>query len=187
MTPGICFKIIPKGIGVGVGGLAGERGNKIVCLSTMFKLDDKHKAIHPLLVLYTFESFHKKKFKNKPMWLLPFNFEISSWPHSTVLTLTSERSRRALWRGPYRSTRPWTEPGAWGTGSQWERSSGRKGMQAAVGGGGVHSPTADSATVGFRVSLKHKSQKSKARSPAPIHLVPFSRCSHFFTFLPVGS
>ena len=78
MTLGICFKIIPKGIGVGVGGLVGERGRKIVCSSTTFKLDDEHRAIHPLLVLYTFESFHKKKFRNKPMWLLPLNSEVSS-------------------------------------------------------------------------------------------------------------
>lgn len=55
------------------------------------------------------------------------------------------------------------------------------------GGGGSHSPTADSATVGFRVSLKRESQKSNAHPPATTHLGPLSLCLHFFSCLSAGA
>ena len=56
-------------------------------------------------------------------------------------------------------------------------------MKAAGREVGGHSPTADSATVAFRVSLKRESQKSNARLPAPTRLGPLPLCLRLFTLL----
>lgn len=68
----------------------------------------------------------------------------------------------------------------WGVDSQCERKNGRNRIK--TNRRNIHSPTADSAMVGFLVSLKYKSQKSNAQfichhPPGAFHPLhfPFSR------------
>lgn len=88
-----------------------------------------------------------------------------------------------LQRGTYNSTQPRRNMG---NGAVSVRE-GKEGMGGRQVGGSTHSPTADSATVGFLVSLKDKSQKSNAQFMCHLHLLPFPLCTPFFTFLSVGT
>ena len=115
---GFASKIIPKGMGVEV--KTTEDCLKVdSCLSWMTNTRQ--------LILFLFYTLLKVSAINglKSMWFLPLNSDISSWPHSTVLTLTSDSSG-------VRVQAAWTERGARGSG----RSGGRRGMKAAGEGGG---------------------------------------------------
>lgn len=115
------------------------------------------------------------KFKNKPIWFLSLNYEISLWQHSTVLTVTSKNS---LKQAPcnLELTTPCSQDQTRGWCGKCEKRNGRNEMKTSRGN--IHSPTADSAMVGFLVSLKYKSQKSNAQFTChhpPPHF-PLSGC-----------
>lgn len=79
------------------------------------------------LILFLFYTLLKVSAINslKSMWFLPLNSDISSWPHSTVLTLRSSAES-----GGVKAQAAGTERGAQGSG----RSGGRRGWRPPGGG-----------------------------------------------------